>query len=225
MRSLKTAREQLRFRAQARAIAQRHRAQTLETIAALKKKYEGPITGKAQMWELLGRLSQCVDPTDSSLYCASQQTHVLQVLEAMERDGVDDPDMLLAALVHDLGKLLLLEREDPENVVCMNAPVGEYREGVGLDNCVFQWNHDEFAYSRLNGNVPDHVAWLVRYHSVMLDKCRPLMNARDREYAARYLVPFQKYDQGSKSPYSVPRKSLDDYRDVIQGWFPQPILF
>jgi hypothetical protein len=224
-RSLNAVRQQLHFKEQARRIAEQHRAQTFETVSALKRKYESPVTGRVAMWELLNRLAQCIDPTDPSLYCASQLTHVLQVLEAMERDGVADPDMLLAALVHDLGKLLLLEREDPENVACMNAPVGEYREGVGLDNCVFQWNHDEFAYSRLKGNVPDHVAWLVRYHSVMLHECRQLMDARDREYALRYLVPFQKYDQHSKSPYWLPRKSLADYRDFIQGWFPQPILF
>ncbi|MBV8281968.1 MAG: hypothetical protein JO347_07890, partial [Candidatus Eremiobacteraeota bacterium] len=130
-----------------------------------------------------------------------------------------------AALVHDIGKLLLLEREEPENVTCMNAPIGEYSRGAGLDNCVLQWNHDEFAYSRLNGNVPDHIAWLIRYHSIDVDRCEPLMDERDREYATRYLRPFQKYDQGSKSAFRLPTKTLTDYRELIETLFPKPILY
>lgn len=218
-------RQQIDFINGAWQIVRRHRSQTLETVAALKHKYEGPVTGPVSIWELLGRLAQCVDPTDTSLYCTSQQIHVLQVLEAMERDGVDDPDMLTAALVHDIGKLLLLDREDPENVACMNVPVGAYPEGIGLDQCVLQWNHDEFAYSRLKGHVPDHVAWLVRYHSISLRQCGPLMDRRDRDYATRYLVPFQRYDQGSKSAYRLPRKTLADYRDFVDSKFPNPVLF
>ncbi len=218
-------RERLAFSERAKAIIEQHRAQTAETVKALERKYSAPVLGKVQVWDLLERLSQCVDPTDSGLYGTSQLVHVLQVLEAMEDDGITDRDLHLAALVHDIGKLLLLHGETPDNVVCMNTPIGEYPAGVGLENCVLQWNHDEFAYSRLTGHVPDHVAWLVRYHSVMLGECAPLMNARDRDWAQRYLVPFQKYDQSSKSPYEVPRKSLADYRELIEELFPQPILF
>ncbi len=67
------------------------------------------------------------------------------MLDAMDRDGIDDPELLLAVLVHDLGKLLLVAGEDPANVVCMNSPIGEPTPGVGLDQCTFQWNHDEFG--------------------------------------------------------------------------------
>ena len=38
------------------------------------------------------------------------------MLEAMARDGIDDPDLLLAVLIHDVGKLLLVVGEDPANV-------------------------------------------------------------------------------------------------------------
>jgi hypothetical protein len=222
---LRTAHQQLGFINEAWRIRRRHRLQTLETVAELKRKYEMPVNGHVRVWDLLGRLAQCVDPTDTSLYGMSQQVHVLQVLEAMERDGVDDPDMLLAALVHDVGKLLLLEDEEPENVACMNGPIGQYPRGAGLDRCVLQWNHDEFAYSRLRGIVPDHIAWLIRYHSISVRQCEHLMNECDREWTKRYLLPFQRYDQGSKSAFRVPGKTLAEYRELIESRFPKPILY
>ena len=212
------------FQAEARAIVRRHRAQTLETVAALRRKYAKPVLGRVEIWSLLERLAACVDPTDESLFGVSQQLHVLQVLAAMETDGVTDRDLLAAALIHDVGKVLLLAGEAPENVVCLNEPIGEYAAGVGLDQCVFQWNHDEFGFSRLRDEVSDVVAWIVRYHSIDPDQCAPLMNARDRDWAARYLRPFRRYDQGSKSPYQIPRKRLDDYRDLATTVLPRTLV-
>ena len=89
--------------------------------------------------------------------------------DGLERDGMRDPNMLVAAITHDLGKVLLLMAEAPEHVVGMTAPIGPHLQGIGLDNVVFQWSHDEFAYSRLRDHVPDHVAWLLRYHSILID--------------------------------------------------------
>ena len=70
----------------------------------------------------------------------------------------------VAALIHDVGKLLLLTGEDPANVVCTNWPIGEYDDGCGLDQCVFQWNHAE--------------------------QSRHLMDARDRTYNEQCLTAF-----------------------------------
>ena len=83
-------------------------------------------------------LAQCVDPSNPVLYCVTQVVHTLQVVESMERDGIEDADLLLAGLVHNLGKVLLLTGETPENVVCSNTPIGCYPAGIGLNNCVFQ---------------------------------------------------------------------------------------
>jgi hypothetical protein len=164
------------------AVSQAHEEQTLDSVLDLRRKYETPVLGLVEPWDLLERLAECIDPTDVALGCTSQQVHILQVLESMETAGIDDESLLTAALLHDIGKILLLTGENPENVVCLNAPVGEYQAGVGLDNCVFQWNHDEFAYMRLRDEVPEHVAWLVRYHSISIKDCQPLMDERDRRY-------------------------------------------
>jgi Myo-inositol oxygenase len=151
--------------------------------------------------------------------------HALQVAEAMEADGVDDPDLLVAALVHDMGKVLLLVGEDPANVGGATAVIGSAGAGLGLERCTLQWGADEFAYSRLEGHVPDHVAWLVRYHSIDIEACRTYMDERDVRYVDAYLTRFQQYDDPSKSWSHLPNRRLEDYRDLIEAWFPEPILF
>ncbi len=209
---------------QNREIVKRHFLQTKEAVLALKKKYEKPIFGKIKMTNLLKLLGECVDPGDTRLGGVSQLTHLLQVAEAMENDGVSDSDLLIAALTHDIGKVLLLTDEDPENVICMNKPIGEYKKGIGLDNCFFQWNHDEFAYSRLKDYLPDHISWLIRYHSILIPEAEPYMDQRDREYYEKYLILFRKYDQDFKSVYRIPKKKLIDYADLIDSYFPKEIV-
>jgi predicted HD phosphohydrolase len=177
------------------------------------------------VWDLVEMLSHCIDPSDGHLLLASQGVHVCQMLDGMARDGVTDPDLVLAALLHDLGKLLLLTGEDPANVVCAIAPIGEHDDGCGLDQALLQWNHDEFGYSRFKDHVPDHIAWLVRYHGIDGESCIRLMDERDRTYHERYLRTFQRYDNGTKSAYSIPTSRLADYRDVIEEAFPSPVRF
>lgn len=213
------------FRSSSDDIIRRHRGQTQETVRALREKYETPVFGRVRVWELVERLAQCVDPTDTKLLCTNQQIHVLQMLAGMERDGITDGDLVLAAVIHDLGKLLLLTDEDPANVVCMNTPIGEYGDGVGLDACTFQWNHDEFGYSRFKDHVPDHISWFIRYHSIDVDECERLMDARDRRYTEEYFRVLRRYDHDTKSPFDLPTRRMSEYRSVIEEAFPAPIAF
>lgn len=217
--------ERENFENRAKSIVKEHNKQDTEKVILLKKKYSKPVFGKVRVWNLLKDLSHCIDPTDPQLYCTSQLVHTLQVVEGMENDGVTDNDMIIAGLIHDLGKLLLLTDEDPENIVCMNTVVTNYEEDTGLDNCIFQWNHDEFVYDRFKDHVPENIAWIIRYHSIYIKPNIELMDERDREYTEKYLKSFRKYDMETKSIYSIPKKKLEDYRDLIEQYFPDPILF
>jgi hypothetical protein len=219
------AEDQAGFVARATPILERHNAQDAELVESLRRKYAKPILGKVRVWDLIERLGSCVDPTDQRLFCASQQVHVLQILEAMETDGTATPDMVLVALIHDLGKVLLTLGEDPANVVCMTRAVGGGTDGVGLDHTLLQWNHDEFAYERLRDHVPDDLAWLIRYHSIEVGAVSNAMDARDLERTERLLLPFAHYDHATKSPYHLPSVSLARYRDVIEEAFPRRIRF
>jgi hypothetical protein len=213
------------FAQMAAPVLERHRRQSAETVAELRRRYAKPVFGKVRVWDLIMRLGACVDPTDQRLFCASQLVHVSQILDEMERDDVASPEMVLVALVHDLGKLLLLTGEDPANVVCMNEAVGDGADGAGLDQSLLQWNHDEFAYQRLVGHIPDDLAWLVRYHSIEIPATRRLMDAGDLERTARLLEPFAHYDHGTKSPYYLPPQPLDRYRSVVEAAFPRRLTF
>jgi inositol oxygenase len=206
-------------------IEQRHAAQTIDDVAALREKYDTPVFGKVRVWKLVKQLAQCIDPSDGRLFAASQQVHVLLTLEAMARDKVDDHDLILAALIHDVGKTLLLTDEDPANITCMNTPIGSYEPGCGLDNVTFQWGHDEFGYSRLVEYLPDHLAWLIRYHSIEIPECLPLMDGRDREYFEKYLRVFSYYDHETKTPFRLPTTRIEDYRDIVEAALPKPIRF
>jgi hypothetical protein len=212
------------FRTEAEAIFARHRAQTVESVAALKARYEDAVYGRVQVWDLVEKLALCVDPSDMRLFCGSQFVHLQQILAAMEQNGVTDPDLLLLAVIHDLGKVLLLQGEAPENVVCTTRHIGTPEPGCGLDDVVFQFGHGEFIYSRIHGHVPDHVAWTARYHNVKLSDVEPFMNDRDREWAERYLRPFRRFDGDFVSPYFLPKVDLGRYRALVESYFPGPLL-
>lgn len=217
--------EKEEFHKNSKSILEAHNQQTIEKVKYLKEKYREPVIGKVYVWDLMKDLALCIDPTDPALYCVSQLVHTLQVVEAMENDGINDETMIVSALIHDLGKLLLLTDEDPENIVCMNTVVTNHEKSIGLDNCIFQWNHDEFVYDRFKDHVSDNIAWIIRYHSIMIKPNIPLMDERDREYTEKYLKNFRRYDMESKSIYNLPNKKLEDYKYLIETYFPQPIEF
>ena len=212
------------FLAECDRVHKRHDAQTAEMVTALKKKYENPVYGRIRVWDLVEKMHQCIDPSDPTLLGMSQFGHVMQVVAAMEASRIQDPNLFLLALLHDAGKVLLVNGELPENVVCPVDRLSEVPEGAGLDNVVFQFGHSEFIYSRLKDHVPEPVAWVARYHTIRTRDAAPYMNAKDREYTEKYLRPFKGFDGGFKSPYLRPKIDLAKYRELIEQTFPHPIL-
>ena len=208
--------------AQRRAAAEiinRHNTQTADDVLRLNTKYAVPAFGEIPTWEALQMLGSCLDPTDGALGAVSQLTHVLQTIDLMIESGTTDEDLLLVALVHDIGKLLLLTDEDPANIVCMNRFI-EGEVGGGLEQATSQWNHDEFAYVRLRDLLPRELALLVRYHSVMPRDLEPYLGSADREFADRFHRPFFGFDQGSKSFELRPRVRLEDFRSLVERRLP-----
>jgi hypothetical protein len=212
------------FRREADAIVARRNLQTADTVTALKARYETAVFGRVRVWDLVEKLALCIDASDLRLFCASQFVHLQQIFAAMERNGVDDPDMLLLAIIHDLGKVLLLAAAAPEDVVGVTRRIAGGSAGAGLDQAVFQFGHGEFLYSRIRGLVPDHVAWVARYHNISVRETLPLMTDREREWTDRYLRPFARFDGGFVSPYSLPRVDLARCREIVESAFPSPIL-
>ncbi len=209
----------------AAAIRARHAAQTTAEAAALRRKYQQPVFGEIPTWSLFEMMARVIDTADDRLYCTSQEIHMLQVIEALHADGIASEEFILAALVHDLGKVCMLKGEPAENVTYKNSLLATGEPGGGLEKCTLQWSCDSLTWSRLKDYLPQPIAWLVRYHGISHAECAPFMDARDQDYAARYLAPFRIVDRYSKSPFRRPRTRLEDYRPIIDKYLPQRIVF
>lgn len=213
------------FDKEAMEIHLRHRAQTPEDINLLNEKYlqTNIFSEPIELWSAIEKLGMVADPTDKELYAVSQWVHTLQVIEGMEQEGVTDERLLFAGWVHDLGKLLLLTDEDPCNIVCDNFVV-EGREGLALDNCYVNWNHDEWVYLKFKNILSEEILWLIRYHSINTKSCSAYFDQKDRMYADKYLEKFKRYDKGTKSIFNLPVVDLDKHRKIVEKFIPGKVI-
>jgi hypothetical protein len=212
------------FRDRASSIQQVSRKQTLDDVARLRKKYEQPIIGEVPVERLLELLAQIVDPTNVFLYCGSQLTHTLQVLESMEQAGITDKEFLATTVIHDLGKLAVLKGESWDNLEGGGKiPLGENVPGSGLTNCTFNWDHSDVVHARFKPYVSANMQWVLNWHTIQ-PQCEPLMDARDRALYERYYKPFVRHDR-TYVFYHIPKKRLSDYLPLIKEFFPRPVLF
>ncbi|MBY0279205.1 inositol oxygenase [Candidatus Binatia bacterium] len=212
------------FRIEAARIETARAQQTADDVRTLKKRYETEVFGRVRMSDLVERLALCIDPSDRRLFCGSQLLHAHQVYAAMQANGVADPDMLLLGLIHDLGKILLLAHEAPESVVGVTSRIVGGEPGAGLDGAIYQFGHGEFLYSRIVGLVPEHVAWVTRWHNIDPAVEAELMTPQERTWTERWLVPFQRFDGGFVSPYYLPKVDLARCRDLVERAFPSPVV-
>ena len=144
------------------------------------------------IWEAFDYLNQLVDDSDPDTDL-DQMQHLLQTSEAIRNDG--HPDwMVLAGLVHDMGKVLCLFGEPQWGVVGDTFPVGcaysdkivfpeffagnpdyndpvystkygVYEPNCGLDNVHMSWGHDEYVYHMMKDYLPEGALYMLRYHS------------------------------------------------------------
>jgi hypothetical protein len=157
-------------------------------------------------------------------------------------------DMRIAALVHDVGKLLSVFGERDENVDCMNRVVGG---GPGLDGLEVQWNHDEFGWMKLRPYLPDRVLDVLKFHSLrempFLQAPIPAeanmrlgipdpkggritrrqaieFNARmgaDDVRRARFVNNFEYFDSATKVVTDdIPRMDVNEISELIHAYFP-----
>jgi inositol oxygenase len=169
-----------------------HTCQTVEFVERKKAEYLPLRRARMSVWEALEAVQQIVDDSDPDLDL-SQLDHALQTAEAMRAAG-EPRWMILAGLIHDVGKVLCIFGEPQWAVVgdtfpvgCAFAPaivyhelfadnpdasvpeyqtpLGIYREGCGLDALHMSWGHDEYLYHVVEEYVPEEAAYVIRYHS------------------------------------------------------------
>ncbi len=168
---------------------------TYQTYEFAKTKRENFLAfDKKQMpvWNAFQFLNQLVDDSDPDTDL-DQFQHLLQTSEAIRADG--HPDwMVLAGLVHDMGKVLCLFGEPQWAVVGDTFPVGcahsdkivypeffrdnpdsederyntqygIYEPHCGLDKVMMSWGHDEYVYQMMKDYLPEPALYMLRYHS------------------------------------------------------------
>src|SRR6516164_8795214 len=169
-----------------------HTRQTYDFVLQKKSQYCNLTRGKKGIWEALDYLNTLVDESDPDTDL-TQIEHLLQTSEAIRKDG-HPRWMVLAGLLHDLGKVLCLYGEPQWAVVGDTFPVGcawsgkivfpeffrdnpdarvpeyqtrlgVYEEGCGLDKVDMSWGHDEYLYHVVRDYLPDEALYMIRYHS------------------------------------------------------------
>ncbi len=171
---------------------QNHAMQTLDFVLAKKAEFGPHNRATMSIWEAMEYLNTLVDESDPDTDL-SQIEHLMQTAEAIRRDG-HPRWMVLAGLVHDLGKVLCLWGEPQWAVVGDTFPVGcahsdrivfpeffdanpdsrhpvystqygIYEPNCGLDKVHMSWGHDEFIYQVTREHLPEPAQYMLRYHS------------------------------------------------------------
>ena len=169
-----------------------HSGQTVDFVRAKEQQYLPLKAGKMGIWEAMQVLDTIVDQSDPDIGLP-QSYHAFQTAEALRRDG-QPRWLILAGLIHDLGKVLTVYGEPQWAVVGDTFPVGcawsdtivfpqyfelnpdskvaayQTKEGIysqhcGLKNVHMSWGHDEYLYHVVKNYLPEEACYIIRYHS------------------------------------------------------------
>ena len=230
-----------------------NRDQTLERARALRQRYGARVLGRASVRERFEALAGIRDASDSSLEGMSQLGHALQTADAMRRDGLGEDWIVLGLVhdlgkillrdglapefvvgdIHPLGCAFsprirhaeLLEQNPDSREPAYRSRCGIYDEACGLEQVEFCFGHDQYLYDVLRDHVPHAIAWTIRHHSFqsVAAEYPHLFDARDVELRASHMQVFARYDLYTKDRHDASTAHLDEYRELLDRWFPEPL--
>ena len=213
--------------------AQQHTLQTTAFNLKAREDFRNKTRAEMTVWEALEKLDTFVDECDPDTQ-ESQLTHLLQTAEALRKDGkprwmqlvglIHDLGKLLFFfgangqwdVVGDtfpvgcafddrivFGTGSFKNNEDYDNEV-YKTKFGIYSPGIGLDNVMLSWGHDEYLYhiTKDQSTLPAEGLAMIRYHSFYPwhreGAYHELMNDKDEDMLKAVLA-FNPYDLYSKS--------------------------
>jgi len=109
--------------------------------------------------------------------------------------------------------------------------LGIYKEGIGFDNVLMSFGHDEYLYQVFKRNeclLPEEALYVIRYHSFypwhQSEAYEYLASETDKE-RLQLLREFQKCDLYSKVDEEVDvQQTLPYYEELIKKYFPTRVL-
>jgi inositol oxygenase len=169
-----------------------HANQTLEFVLSRHRRFVDRSRCRMGLWQAMDKLNSLTEPRLPHAEL-TESDHAFSTAEAIRRDG-HPLWLVLAGLIHDLGKLLSLWGEPQWAVVGDTFPVGcgysdkvvypeffvenpdfeipsyqtacgIYAERCGLDKVHMSWGHDEYLYTVMKHYLPIEALYVIRYHS------------------------------------------------------------
>jgi inositol oxygenase len=237
---------------------EQHEKQTVAYNLKARSAFKSKTRAEMTIWEAIEKLNTLIDESDPDTEL-SQIEHLLQAAEAIRRDG-KPRWMQLTGLIHDLGKLLYFYGAQGQwDVVGDTFPVGcafdkkiiypdtfkgnpdyddpiystehgIYTPGIGMDNVMLSWGHDEYLYHVIKdqSTLPDEALAMIRYHSFYPwhkeGAYRWMMNEKD-EKMLEAVKAFNPYDLYSKSDGIPKVEELKEYYlELIDEYFPNKVI-
>ncbi|MFQ5697379.1 MAG: inositol oxygenase family protein [Myxococcota bacterium] len=209
--------------------------------------------GRATVWERFSELANVRDASDGDLQGMSQLGHALQTANAIREAGRSEDWIVLGLVhdlgkliqqhgerpefvvgdIFPLGCAFspkirhaeLLERNPDAGDPRYATRLGIYDEGCGLEQVTFAFGHDQYLYEILRDRVPREIAWTIRHHSFqsIAGEYLFLFDESDRALRQSHMIPFAAYDLYTKDPDQVCDEALDEYRELLERWFPEPL--
>jgi len=246
-----------------------HLGQTVDFVKRKHDKWLKFNHLEATVMEAMTLLNDLVDESDPDLDLPNI-VHAYQTAERIRRDHPEKEWFHLVGFIHDLGKIMAFYGEpqwavvgDTYPVGCMPQPsivygkksfngnldmederyntrLGMYQEGVGVENIMMSWGHDEYLYHVLKnhmkkvegqarGVIEDGGLWAIRFHSFY-----PWHTGGDYSYLERdgdenvrdWVLKFNQYDLYTKSTTVPDIEKLKPYYEMLANkYLPGKISF
>jgi len=237
---------------------EQHEKQTVAYNLKARNEFKSKVRAEMTVWEAIEKLNTLIDESDPDTEL-SQIEHLLQTAEAIRRDG-KPRWMQLTGLIHDLGKLLYFYGAQGQwDVVGDTFPVGcafdekiiypntfngnpdyhdpiystklgIYTPGIGMDNVMLSWGHDEYLYHvvKEQSTLPDEGLAMIRYHSFYPwhkeGAYNWMMNEKDKKMfeAVKAFNPYDLYSKSDDTPKVAELKPY--YLELIDEYFPNRVV-
>ncbi|EFW16933.1 hypothetical protein D8B26_003744 [Coccidioides posadasii str. Silveira] len=238
---------------------EQHTKQTVAFNLKARNEFRSKVRARLTVWEAIEKLNSLVDDSDPDTEL-SQIQHLLQSAEAIRRDGKPRWMQLIGLIHDLGKLLYFFGAEGQWDVVGDTFPVGcafddriiygsesfeknedygheiygtkfgIYYPGIGLDNVMLSWGHDEYLYHVVKdqSTLPAEALAMIRYHSFYpwhaAGAYTELMNEHDKDMlaAVRAFNPYDLYSKSDDIPNVEELKPY--YLELIDEYFPQKVL-